>query len=116
MKYAGDITRVHGIRVGQAENEAARTGVTVVLCRKDGAVGGCSVRGAAPGTRETDLLRPGNLVNAKKMEISLPEVKISVDPKFGYLVQTRILDGKKYIVISADSGVEINGVSVSIAQ
>jgi hypothetical protein len=50
------------------------------------------------------------------MEISLPEVKISVDPKFGYLVQTRILDGKKYIVISADSGVEINGVSVSIAQ
>ena len=62
------------------------------------------------------VLRPGNLVNAKKMEISLPEVKISVDPKFGYLVQTRILDGKKYIVISADSGVEINGVSVSIAQ
>ena len=62
MRYAGDITRVHGIRVGQTENEAARTGVTVVLCRKDGAVGGCSVRGAAPGTRETDLLRPGNLV------------------------------------------------------
>ena len=62
MRYAGDITRVHGIRVGQAENEAARTGVTVVLCRKAGATGGCSVRGAAPGTRETDLLRPGNLV------------------------------------------------------
>ena len=62
MRYSGDITRVHGIRVGQAENESARTGVTVVLCRKDGAVGGCSVRGAAPGTRETDLLRPGNLV------------------------------------------------------
>ena len=62
MRYPGEITRVHGIRVGQAENETARTGVTVVLCRKDGAVGGCSVRGAAPGTRETDLLRPGNLV------------------------------------------------------
>ena len=62
MLYSGDITRGHGIRVGQAENESARTGVTVVLCRKDGAVGGCSVRGAAPGTRETDLLRPGNLV------------------------------------------------------
>ena len=31
MRYSGDITRVHGIRVGQAENEAARTGVTVVL-------------------------------------------------------------------------------------
>ena len=60
--YPGDITRVHGIKVGQAQSDAARTGVTVVLCRKDGAVGGVSVRGAAPGTRETDLLRPGNLV------------------------------------------------------
>ena len=62
MLFPGDITKVHGIRVGQAESEAGRTGVTVVLCKKDGAVGGCSVRGAAPGTRETDLLRPGNLV------------------------------------------------------
>ena len=60
--YEGDITRVHGIKVGQAQNEKARTGCTVVLCRKEGAVGGVSVRGAAPGTRETDLLRPGNLV------------------------------------------------------
>ena len=62
MLFSGDITKVHGIRVGQAESESGRTGVTVVLCKKDGAVGGCSVRGAAPGTRETDLLRPGNLV------------------------------------------------------
>lgn len=60
--YTGDITDVHGIRVGHAHHLTARTGVTVVLCRKDGAIGGVSVRGAAPGTRETDLLRPGNLV------------------------------------------------------
>lgn len=60
--YPGDITRVHGIRVGQAQSAAGKTGVTVVLCRKEGAMGGVSVRGAAPGTRETDLLRPGNLV------------------------------------------------------
>ena len=60
--FPGDITRVHGIRVGQAQSVSGKTGVTVVLCRKEGAVGGVSVRGAAPGTRETDLLRPGNLV------------------------------------------------------
>jgi L-aminopeptidase/D-esterase-like protein len=60
--YPGDITRVHGIRVGQAQSVSGKTGVTVVLCRKEGATGGVSVRGAAPGTRETDLLRPGNLV------------------------------------------------------
>ena len=60
--FDGDITFVHGIRVGQAQNMKARTGVTVVLCGKDGATGGVSVRGAAPGTRETDVLKPGNLV------------------------------------------------------
>lgn len=60
--YDGDITKVHGIRVGHAGSQRGKTGVTVVLCRKEGATGGVSVRGAAPGTRETDLLRPGNLV------------------------------------------------------
>ncbi|NLE20171.1 MAG: P1 family peptidase [Clostridiales bacterium] len=60
--FPGDVTRVHGIRVGQAQNEAARTGVTVVLPPREGAKAGVSVRGGAPGTRETDVLRPGNLV------------------------------------------------------
>ncbi|MBO4837200.1 MAG: P1 family peptidase [Clostridia bacterium] len=60
--FPGDITNVHGIRVGQAQNTDALTGVTVVLAPAQGATGGVSVRGAAPGTRETDLLRPGNLV------------------------------------------------------
>ena len=60
--FAGDITKVHGIRVGQSQNAEAQTGVTVVLAPAQGATGGVSVRGAAPGTRETDLLRPGNLV------------------------------------------------------
>jgi len=60
--FEGSITDVHGIKVGHAQNRAARTGVTVVLCSGDGAVGGVDVRGAAPGTRETDLLKPGNLV------------------------------------------------------
>ncbi len=57
----GDITDVAGIRVGHAQDASALTGVTVVLCEQ-GAVAGCDVRGSAPGTRETDLLRPVNLV------------------------------------------------------
>lgn len=60
--YPGDITQVHGIRVGQVQNEQARTGVTVVLGPREGAKAGVCVMGAAPGTRETDVLRPGNLV------------------------------------------------------
>lgn len=56
------ITDVYGITVGHAENQEARTGCTVVLCGSEGAIGGVDVRGAAPGTRETDLLNPVNLV------------------------------------------------------
>jgi len=51
------LTGVPGIRVGQVTNRAAATGCTVVLCPPN-TVGGVDVRGGAPGTRETDLLRP----------------------------------------------------------
>lgn len=55
------ITDVPGILVGQASDYEAWTGCTVVLCEA-GAVVGVDVRGPAPGTRETDLARPGHLV------------------------------------------------------
>ena len=55
------ITRVPGIRVGHATDAVALTGCTVVLC-PPGTIGSGEVRGGAPGTRETDLLRPGMLV------------------------------------------------------
>ncbi len=55
------ITDVPGIKVGHHTNLQAATGCTVVLCEA-GAVGGVEVRGAAPGTRETDLLRGLRLV------------------------------------------------------
>ena len=55
------LTAIDGIKVGQATDATARTGCTVVLCPA-GATGGVDVRGAAPGTRETDALRPGRLV------------------------------------------------------
>ncbi len=51
------ITAVPGLRVGHAQNDEAFTGCTVILCEA-GAVAGVDQRGGAPGTRETDLLRP----------------------------------------------------------
>lgn len=52
---------IPGLRTGHAQDETAGTGCTVVVCEA-GAVAGVDVRGGAPGTRETDLLDPGNLV------------------------------------------------------
>jgi L-aminopeptidase/D-esterase-like protein len=57
----GAITDVAGVAVGHAEIAGRPSGCTVLLC-PEGAVCGVDVRGGAPGTRETDLLRPGTLV------------------------------------------------------
>ena len=61
LAHEGHIGRVQGISVGHFSDSRRPTGCTVVLCPQ-GAVGGVDVRGAAPGTRETDLLHPSNLV------------------------------------------------------
>jgi L-aminopeptidase/D-esterase-like protein len=56
------ITDIPGIKVGHYTDKKAVTGCTVILC-ETGAVAGVDVRGSAPGTRETDLLRPMNLAD-----------------------------------------------------
>lgn len=61
MTENNTLTAVPGIRVGHATDLAGVTGCTVILC-PEGTVGGVDQRGGAPGTRETDLLRPMHLV------------------------------------------------------
>lgn len=61
LQHSGHIAQVQGIRVGHFTDARRPTGCSVVLCPA-GAVAGVDVRGAAPGTRETDLLHPSNLV------------------------------------------------------
>ena len=60
---------------------------------------------------EDAALQPGNLVD-KKFEIVTPNVKITMPPEYSEMVETRVLDGRKYILIPADEGLEVNGVSV----
>jgi L-aminopeptidase/D-esterase-like protein len=60
-RWNNAITDVPGIKVGHATHKEALTGCTVVLC-EDGAVGGVDQRGGAPGTRETDSMKPMHLV------------------------------------------------------
>ena len=62
MSPAGSLTDVRGLRVGHFTDSRRPTGCTVVLAT-DGAVAGVDVRGAAPGTRETELMSPLNAVD-----------------------------------------------------
>ena len=59
---AADVSQVPGVRIAHYTNEEAGTGCTVIVCPA-GATGGVDVRGGAPATRETDLLRPEETVN-----------------------------------------------------
>lgn len=61
MELNHSLTDIPGLKVGHAQDDEALTGCTVVLCEQ-GAVGGVDQRGGAPGTRETDALRPMHVV------------------------------------------------------
>jgi L-aminopeptidase/D-esterase-like protein len=61
MNTKSRITDIEGIFIGHETDEKALTGCTVIFC-KEGVIGGVDQRGGAPGTRETDLLRPMHMV------------------------------------------------------
>ena len=55
------INEIENFRIGNAQDLEGATGCTVIVCEK-GATAGADVRGGGPATRETDLLRPENMV------------------------------------------------------
>ena len=59
-------------------------------------------------------LHPKNIIDHKKLEVSMPDVSIRVDPNRADLIETRVIGGVKYILICADENVEVNGVPISI--
>ena len=62
---------------------------------------------------EDAALMPGNLVDGR-FEIVTPDVKITMSPDYSYMVETKVINGRKYILIPADDGMEVNGVAVEI--
>ena len=64
---------------------------------------------------EADL-HPKNIIDTKHFEIKTPDVSIKVDPTRSDLIETRVIGGVKYILISADENVEVNGVSIHIGD
>ena len=61
---------------------------------------------------EGGMLNPKNIINDKKFEIKMDEVSISASPKFAHLIETRIIDNRKYVLVPADGEVCVNGIPV----
>lgn len=59
-------------------------------------------------------LIPGNIIDARKLELTTPSVQIKADPEVGGLIETREIDGIKYILIPAGDGVEVNGIKITV--
>ncbi len=64
----------------------------------------------------TTDLPPKNIMETKKFELRTPDVVIKVAPDKTDLVETRIIDGVKYVLIRADDGVELNGLPLNITE
>jgi len=97
------ITDVPGLLVGQAEDAAALSGTTVVLCESP-AVASVDVRGGAPGSRETELLRPGTLVDR------VDAIVLSGGSAFGLDAAAGVMDG----LAAMGRGFEVRGVRVPL--
>ena len=61
-------------------------------------------------------LPPKNIVDPKKFELRTPDVVIKVAPGRSDLIETRVIDGNKYILVRANEGVELNGLNVEIGE
>lgn len=61
-------------------------------------------------------LHPKNIIDTNRFEIKMPDVSIKVAPEKSDLIETRIIDGVKYILICADADVEVNGVTICISE
>ena len=58
-------------------------------------------------------LNPANLIDSKRFQVKTAEAEVQVDPDHSYLVEMRVIDGREYILIPADGGVEINGLPLN---
>ena len=82
-------------------DSGAEDGQIAAFCEKCGELFG-----------EDAALSPVNLIDSKRFEVKTADASISIDPEHSYLVETRVIDGKKYLLIPAGEGLEVNGMPV----
>ena len=65
---------------------------------------------------ERSSFNPQNIIDENNFEVRTPDVTIKVKPDKSYLVDTKVIDGVKYVIVRAEEGVEVNGVKINIAN
>ncbi len=60
------------------------------------------------------VLNPENIIDSRKFEVRTGEITITADPELSYLVETREIDGQKYIMVPVSGETELNGFAVEV--
>ena len=61
---------------------------------------------------ESAVLNPINVMETKKFEMTTPQVKITVDPEYTDLIETKVIDGRCCLIIPVEDGITVNGIEV----
>lgn len=61
-------------------------------------------------------LQPDNLIDTKKVELKTTQATISLDPETCSMVQERIIDGRRYLLIPVGEGLELNGLPIRVKR
>ena len=64
------------------------------------------------GFGESTEIPPQNIVDPKQFELKNSYMSIKVDPQYSFMVNAKVIDGVKYVMVRADEGVEVNGISI----
>ena len=71
-------------------------------------------RSCAAQFGEDAPLNPGNLINSGRFEIKTEHASLVIHPDYSYLLETRKIDGRTYLLLPVDDGMEVNGLAVDV--
>ena len=60
------------------------------------------------------VLNPANLIDAKRVELKTEKVSLSIDPEYSHLVEAKVIDGQKVLIVPVEDHLEFNGVAVNV--
>ena len=61
------------------------------------------------------VLNPVNLIDAKKVELKTEKMSLSIDPEYSHLIEAKVIDGQKVLVVPVEDHLEFNGVAVNVS-